>query len=94
MAKVNDTPATTKRPRKSAEQKAIAELDAAIKTRDAAKTKLDKLKEGLAPSQTAFDKAEARVQFLQQNPDLPEDRRVTGLVEPANSEDTSANPEG
>lgn len=70
------TPAA-KRPRKTRAEKAVAELDAAIKTRDAAQKRLDKLKEGMAPAQSAFDEAEALVTFLQQNPALPEDRRVT-----------------
>lgn len=77
MAKTEGTvtPAA-KRPRKTRAEKAVAELDAAIKTRDLAQKKLDKLKEGLQPAQAAFDESEALVAFLQQNPALPEDRRV------------------
>jgi hypothetical protein len=71
MAK-NDSTTVTKRPRKSAEEKALADLNAAIKTRDQAQRKLDKLKETLQPAQSAFDKAQARVLFLSMNPDLPE----------------------
>lgn len=91
MARINNTeaPATSgkgTRTRKSPEQKAVAELDAAIKTRDLAAKKLDKLKLGMAPAQTAFDHAEARVAFLSQNPDLPEDRRATPAAQPENDE--------
>lgn len=70
-----ETPAATKRPRKSAEEKALADLEAAIKTRDLAQKKFEKLQEGVKPAQEAFAKAEARVLFLQQNPDLPESSR-------------------
>lgn len=74
MAK-NDSTEKQTRARKTPEQRAVADLDAAIKTRDLAQKKLDKLKEGVEPAQAAFDHAEQRVQFLSQNPDLPADRR-------------------
>lgn len=90
MARINATEKTaTKRPRKSAEEKALADLDAALKTRDLAKKKLDKLKEGVEPAQAAFDKAAARVRFLQQNPDLPESARPAP-AEPEGAEDSPA----
>lgn len=70
MAKAEST-TSTKRPRKSAAEKAQADYDAAVKTRDAAQRKLAKLQEGVAPAQEAFDAAERRVAYLGQNPDLP-----------------------
>lgn len=62
----------TKRPRKSAAERAQADYDAAVKTRDLAQRKLTKLQEGVAPAQEAFDAAERRVAYLGQNPDLPQ----------------------
>lgn len=62
----------TKRPRKSAAERAQADYDAAVKTRDLAQRKLAKLQEGVAPAQEAFDAAERRVTYLGQNPDLPQ----------------------
>lgn len=99
MAKNDPTPVATKRPRKTRAEKAVAELDAAIKTRDLAQKKLDKLKEGLQPAQAAFDFAEAEVQFLQQNPALPDDRRVVvpndaSTLAPGESDDEHAYSDG
>jgi len=73
----------TKRPRKSAAEKAQADYDAAVKTRDLAQKKLAKLQEGVAPAQEAFDAAERRVAYLGQNPDLP--AQNTGAVEGTNA---------
>jgi hypothetical protein len=70
MAKADSTTGT-KRPRKSAAERAQADYDAAVKTRDVAQRKLTKLQEGVAPAQEAFDAAERRVAYLGQNPDLP-----------------------
>jgi hypothetical protein len=67
----NATATAIKRPRKSAAEKAQADYDAAVKTRDVAQRKLAKLQEGVAPAQEAFDAAERRVSYLGQNPDLP-----------------------
>lgn len=70
MARPTET-TVTKRPRKSAAEKAQADYDAAVKTRDIAKRKLDKLKQGVEPAQADYDAAERRVNYLGQNPDLP-----------------------
>ena len=92
MARNGTTPESTttatKRPRKTRAEKAVAELDAAIKTRDAAQKRLTKLQEGVAPAQAAFDIAEAEVRFLQQNPALPEDRRAVAEPEDPEGEQT------
>jgi hypothetical protein len=63
--------AGTKRPRKSKAEKAQADYDAAVKTRDLAAKKLAKLQEGVAPAQEAYEASERRVAYLGQNPDLP-----------------------
>lgn len=70
MAKADST-STVKRPRKNAAEKAQADYDAAVKTRDAAQRKLEKLQQGVAPAQEAYNSAARRVEYLAQNPDLP-----------------------
>lgn len=85
MAAASTTGAGT-RPRKSAAEKAQADYDAAVKTRDVAQRKLAKLQEGVAPAQEAFDLADRRVKFLAQNPDLPAQPETEG-EEPETEDD-------
>lgn len=90
------TPAAGKgtRPRKSLAEKAVAELDAAEKLRNSAQAKFDKLSKGVEPAKEALAHAEARVRFLQQNPDLPEDRRVVAESAPTTDGDTQPSTDG
>lgn len=65
----------TLRPRKTAAEKAQADYEAAVKTRDLAQKKRDKLAEGLQPAEEAFAAAQRRVDYLALNPDLPDHLR-------------------
>jgi hypothetical protein len=77
------------RPRKSPAERAQADYDAAVKSRDVAQRKLTKLQEGVAPAQEAFDAAERRVAYLGQNPDLPAQDASAPPSDPSDAETTS-----
>lgn len=64
-------PAGTTRPRKSPAERAQLDLDAAIKRRDAAQKKVDKLSEGLEPARQELRQSAALVDYLSKNPLLP-----------------------
>lgn len=70
MAKTDSTP--TKRPRKSASERAQADLDAAMKRRDSAVAKLSKAEQSISSLRAEAEQAEREVSFRSQNPALPQ----------------------
>lgn len=71
------------RPRKSPAQRAQMDLDAAIKRRDAAQAKVDKLEAGLAPARQELDESVALADYLSKNPLLPQNAAAADEGEPA-----------
>lgn len=64
----NATATATKRPRKTAAERAQLDLDAAIKRRDAATAKLAKVEPTIAELRAEVEQTTALVTYLQQNP--------------------------
>lgn len=71
MARADST-TSTKRPRKSPADRAQADLDAAIKRRDAAQRKYDKLSGAVEPAKAELQQASSLVDYLSKNPLLPQ----------------------
>lgn len=65
-------PTATTRPRKSPAERAQLDLDAAIKRRDSAQARVDKLRTGLAPAEQDLQEATALADYLSKNPLLPQ----------------------
>lgn len=70
MAKADST-TTTKRPRKSAAERAQFDLDAAVKRQTSAREKLAKAEASIESLRAEAAQADAEVNFRSQNPALP-----------------------
>lgn len=82
MARTQNTesPKTT-RPRKTAAQKAQTDLDAAVKSRDAVKAKLEKAEPAVITLRSELEQAERLVNFLAGNPLLESNQQVSEPTE-------------
>lgn len=72
MARADSTTPSTKRPRKSPAERAQLDLDAAVKRRDQAQKKYDKLAGAVEPAKQELKQATALVDYLSKNPLLPQ----------------------
>jgi peptidoglycan hydrolase CwlO-like protein len=84
MAKADTTPAAAKRPRKTAAEKAQADLDKAQKDYDKANERLDKLNDQIDAAEAQVDEAKRYLDFVSMNPALP------AQTEPAPEPETAA----
>lgn len=65
------------RTRRSPQEKVLADLDKAQRSLDKANEKLAKLNEQIDDAEADVNRAQRLVDFLSQNPDLPEEDDIT-----------------